>query len=80
MKAKDNSRIRLIAVDLDGTLLTSQPVMAPESTRLLMEAARSGVHVVLVTGRVIDSVRTLCSSLEITDPVISPMAHKSTNL
>jgi hydroxymethylpyrimidine pyrophosphatase-like HAD family hydrolase len=34
----------LIAVDLDGTLLTSEEVMAPKSARSLREGAHNGVH------------------------------------
>jgi Cof subfamily protein (haloacid dehalogenase superfamily) len=92
MSKENESAIRLVAVDLDGTLFTSQtaagvnsakttpgtpmlpltsPVtMAPEGARLLMEAAQNGVHIVLVTGRVIDSVRVVCGSLETRSPVI----------
>lgn len=70
MKTRDNPRIRLIAVDLDGTLLTSKSVMAPEGARLLKTAARDGIHVILVTGRIIHSVRDLCGSLDIASPVI----------
>jgi Cof subfamily protein (haloacid dehalogenase superfamily) len=92
MYKENKPEIRLVAVDLDGTLFTSQaasgadgavtaaktslppltsPVaMAPEGAGLLRAAARNGVHVVLVTGRVIDSVRALCGSLESNSPVI----------
>jgi Cof subfamily protein (haloacid dehalogenase superfamily) len=84
------NKIRLVAVDLDGTLLkspvaivpqraeksllsltaTTKYEMAPEGARLLKAAARHGVHVILATSRVIDSVRILCRSLELTSPVI----------
>lgn len=64
------SAISLIAVDLDGTLLTSRAVLASEGSRLLKAAARNGVHVVLATSRIIHSTRDLCRSLELTTPVI----------
>ena len=67
---EDNPRIRLVAVDLDDTLLTSKGVMAFESARLLKIAAHNDVHVILATGRIIYSVRDLCASLEIISPVI----------
>ena len=70
MKRDDQPRIRLIAVGLDGTLLTSKGVLASEGARLLKAAARDGVHVVLATSRVIDSVPNLWRSLEIGSPVI----------
>ncbi|MEK7353385.1 MAG: Cof-type HAD-IIB family hydrolase [Chloroflexota bacterium] len=69
-KAESNAKIRLIAVDLDGTLLTSEGVLASEGARLLKAADHNGIHVVLATSRVIHSVRDLCGSLEINSPVI----------
>jgi len=45
------SRIRLIALDIDGTLLRSDKTVAPR-TRLAIDRARAaGVRLVLVTGR-----------------------------
>lgn len=70
MKKQEDSRIRLVAFDLDGTLLTSTRVLAPEGTQLLKIAARQGVHVVPATSRVLDSTRPLCQQLEINGPVI----------
>ncbi len=43
--------IALIAVDLDGTLLTSERVLAPEGVRSLRQAYHRGVHVVISTTR-----------------------------
>ena len=43
--------IRLIAIDLDGTLLNSSAVISPANQRALAEAASRGVQVVVVTGR-----------------------------
>ncbi len=67
---KPNTRIRLVAVDLDGTLLTSANTLAREGSRLLTEAARNDVHVVLATARFPISVRDFCRSLQITGPII----------
>jgi Cof subfamily protein (haloacid dehalogenase superfamily) len=64
------STISLVAVDLDGTLLTSRHVLAPEGARLLGQAARAGVHVVLATTRNPNVVQGFCRSLEIDDPII----------
>jgi hypothetical protein len=66
----DTRGIRLIAVDLDGTLLTSEKRLAPEGTRRLKKAARDGKHVVLATTRNPDSVRPFCRTLEIDEPII----------
>lgn len=43
--------IRLVAVDIDGTLLNSQFRISPVDVRALMGAQESGIEVVLVTGR-----------------------------
>ncbi len=63
-------RISLIAVDLDGTLLTSAGQVAPEGGRALTEAARAGVRVVLATTRNPDTVRNICRRLALHDPMI----------
>jgi len=62
--------ISLVAVDLDGTLLTSAGTLAAEGARLLRQAARDGVRVVLATTRNPDRVQPVCRSLEINDPLI----------
>jgi hydroxymethylpyrimidine pyrophosphatase-like HAD family hydrolase len=69
-KETDAGGILLIAVDLDGTLMTSEGVLAPEGARLLKKVAHDGVHIVLATTRRPDSVQAFCHSLEIDDPII----------
>jgi len=43
--------IRLLAIDIDGTLLNSQFRISPVDLRALVRARQSGIEVVLVTGR-----------------------------
>ena len=43
--------IKMIGIDLDGTLLTRQKELTAESRRVLEDAVRAGVEVVPVTGR-----------------------------
>jgi hypothetical protein len=43
--------IRLIGIDIDGTLLDSRGQMPPENRDAIHEAVSAGVHVALVTGR-----------------------------
>jgi HAD superfamily hydrolase (TIGR01484 family) len=62
--------ISLIAVDLDGTLLTSEHVLAPEGVRLLQRAHRAGVRVVLSTTRTPPSALAFWRALQIGDPII----------
>ncbi|MBN2391172.1 MAG: HAD-IIB family hydrolase [Anaerolineae bacterium] len=47
----DDKSCRLIAVDLDGTLLRSDSTLAPGGARALAEAAQCGVWVVLASAR-----------------------------
>ncbi|MCD8155835.1 MAG: Cof-type HAD-IIB family hydrolase [Clostridiales bacterium] len=49
-------KIRLIASDLDGTLLTEQKEITPLSRRALLEAVRRGIVFVPATGRAFDSI------------------------
>jgi HAD superfamily hydrolase (TIGR01484 family) len=62
--------IRLVAVDLDGTLLTSAGVLAPRGAESLSQASRAGIHVVLATTRLPKSVQRFARALGIADPVI----------
>lgn len=62
--------IHLIAVDLDGTLLTSQRVLAPEGVRLIRELVAHNVHVVLATTRNAATTRAFCHELGIDSPMI----------
>lgn len=46
------SRVRLIAIDIDGTLLpTSSTTISRRNCRALCEAQAAGIHIVIATGR-----------------------------
>lgn len=62
--------VSLVAVDLDGTLLTSAGTLAAEGAQILRQVCRAGVHVVLATTRNPDSVLPICQLLEINEPII----------
>jgi len=63
--------IRLLALDLDGTLLTSRGELS-ERNRLALEAARrAGVRVAVVTGRRFRDARPLALELGLDVPLIS---------
>jgi Cof subfamily protein (haloacid dehalogenase superfamily) len=49
--------IKLIAMDLDGTLLDSRGKVPDENVKAIAEAAQSGVKIVIVTGRRFHSAR-----------------------
>lgn len=46
------AEIKLIALDLDGTLLDSQKRLSPRSEAVLKECIRRGIHIVPCTGRI----------------------------
>ncbi|MCC6170236.1 MAG: HAD family phosphatase [Caldilineaceae bacterium] len=62
--------IRLIAVDLDGTLLTSAGTIAGDAARLLRQVAEGGVHVVVSTTRTFHSAYPICQALGTRAPLI----------
>jgi 5-amino-6-(5-phospho-D-ribitylamino)uracil phosphatase len=62
--------ISLVAVDLDGTLLTRTGTLAPRSATLLTRAVQQGIQVILATTRLPESVRTFCRQLELSQPMI----------
>jgi hypothetical protein len=62
--------ISLVAVDLDGTLLTREHTPAHRGAALLTQVARMGVHVVIATTRMPNYVAGLCRALGIDAPMI----------
>jgi Cof subfamily protein (haloacid dehalogenase superfamily) len=63
--------IRLIALDLDGTLLNSRGQLSERNRRAIREARARGVSVALVTGRRFRDARPLALELGLDVPVIS---------
>jgi 5-amino-6-(5-phospho-D-ribitylamino)uracil phosphatase len=55
--------IRLIAVDIDGTLLDSTGQLPEENLATIEQAAKRGIRIVIVTGRRFDSARSIASKL-----------------
>jgi len=55
--------IRMIAMDLDGTLLDSNAKVSEENARTIAEAQSRGIEIVLVTGRRFDFARPIADSL-----------------
>ena len=63
--------IRLLAVDLDGTLLNSRSELSPANRQALGRAASGGVEVAIVTGRRFHSALPFIKQLDCTVTVIS---------
>jgi Cof subfamily protein (haloacid dehalogenase superfamily) len=58
-----NSRIRLIALDLDGTLLNSSAEIPEANLRAVQAAVDAGIEVALVTGRRFDFARPVAEKI-----------------
>ena len=61
---------RVIALDLDGTLLDHQKKILPESLAVLNEARRQGVKVIIVTGRHHVAIHPFYQALDLDTPAI----------
>jgi Cof subfamily protein (haloacid dehalogenase superfamily) len=63
--------IKLLALDIDGTLLTPQGAISPRNSAAINRARQFGVQVVLVTGRRFNSARELAQQLDMGASLIS---------
>lgn len=73
---------RLLAVDVDGTLLHSDKSLPPHNVRAILAVEEHGLPVSLVTGRSIFSLRHILASLDLDTPFIGSggaiIAHPKT--
>ncbi|WP_303974664.1 sugar-phosphatase [Streptococcus merionis] len=60
--------IKLVAVDIDGTLITDQRQITPEVFDAVQAAKAQGIKVVIATGRPIAGVKQLLSELKLDEP------------
>ena len=63
--------IRLLALDIDGTLVSDDPGVPPRTAAAIAEAVRRGIHVSLATGRMASSAQRLADELGLTGQIIS---------
>lgn len=63
-------RYHVIALDLDGTLLTPQKTILPESLAALRDARAAGVKVLIVTGRHHVAIHPFYQALQLDTPAI----------
>lgn len=61
---------RLIALDLDGTLLNSKKMISPASISALQSAQQTGVKIILTTGRSHSEALPYYQQLQLTEPMI----------
>lgn len=63
--------VRLIALDLDGTLLDPQGEVPPPRRRALERAAEAGVRITLATGRMYGSARSFQGRIPLNAPLVA---------
>ncbi|MDQ3038030.1 MAG: Cof-type HAD-IIB family hydrolase [Myxococcota bacterium] len=63
-------RHRLLAIDLDGTLLRDDRTVAPEDIAAIREARSAGIHVTLVTGRIASGALPTAREVGIETPIV----------
>jgi Cof subfamily protein (haloacid dehalogenase superfamily) len=62
---------KLLALDLDGTLLNSREEISEQNLKAICEASQAGVKVIIATGRSITSARRYIHALRTGDPSIT---------
>jgi phosphoglycolate phosphatase (TIGR01487 family) len=68
---KQDVEIKLIALDMDGTLLNNKGQISEANRQAIKEAQEKGIFVVLSTGRSINTSRDHADSLELTSYLIT---------
>lgn len=54
---------KLIAIDLDGTLLNSNGIVSNETKKILQEIIEKNIKIVLTSGRMIDSIKAIAEEI-----------------
>ena len=67
----NNQEIKLIALDMDGTLLDDAGEVTQENRDTIKEAQKSGVHVIVSTGRSLITCQDYVESLELSSYLIT---------
>lgn len=62
---------KLIAIDLDGTLLNSYGEITNKTKRVLKETMKKGIEVILASGRTVDSIKTIADEVDIKKYIIA---------
>jgi 5-amino-6-(5-phospho-D-ribitylamino)uracil phosphatase len=64
-------QVKLLALDIDGTLLNSQHQLTPRTTQAIRRVVEAGIEVVLVTGRRFHAARPIAAQLGLQLPLIT---------
>lgn len=65
------TKIKLIAIDLDGTLLTSQRQVHPRVKEAVAQALKAGIQVCLASGRALNTMLPFATELSLEGPLVS---------
>ena len=60
-------KIKMAAIDLDGTLLHDDMSLSDFSKDIIRKAEHRGIHIVLATGRMFDAARPKAEELGLSD-------------
>ncbi|TVX98248.1 Cof-type HAD-IIB family hydrolase [Cohnella terricola] len=71
---------RLIAMDLDDTLLTDELTVTEATRQALNEAIARGVHITIATGRMFDSAQKIARQVGLNVPIITYQGSLIKNL
>jgi len=63
-------KYKMIALDLDGTLLNDEKTISDKNAYILEELHKQGIHIVIATGRNYYMARILIERIKTTEPVI----------
>ena len=55
---------KLVAIDLDGTMLNSYGEVTENTKRVIKETMQKGTEVIIASGRTIDSIKTIASEIQ----------------
>lgn len=64
-------KYKLIAIDMDGTLLNSKNNVSNRTKEAIIKAKEKGVHVVLATGRILKSAKRYSKQLNLKNPIVA---------
>lgn len=71
---------RLIAMDLDDTLLTDELTVSEPTRQAMTEAIARGVHITIATGRMFDSAQKIARQVGLNVPIITYQGSLIKNL
>ncbi|GIO33859.1 MULTISPECIES: Cof-type HAD-IIB family hydrolase [Paenibacillus] len=66
-----DTKYKMLALDMDGTLLTSNQTISPDTSKWIQRAKDEGVHVCLSTGRGFESALPYGEELGLSTPMIT---------